>query len=147
MLIEEAIHAGLLICAQLFPAQQTDSCFGECRKDIVVQNMGLFALEVVGVGPNRFQDFARGQTTRCPNRNARCNAALEARHAHHEELVEVAREDRQELRPIQDCDFGVGSQLQNAPIESQPRQLPIEEPILGERVDLNGRGAHASMVA
>ena len=43
------------------------------------------------------------------------DAALEAGDADHEELVEVAREDREEVRPLEHRDAFVLGQFQHAP--------------------------------
>ena len=44
------------------------------------------------------------------------------------ELIEVAREDRRELDPLEERDAGVLDQRQDALVEVEPRQLPIDEP-------------------
>ena len=53
--------------------------------------------------------------------------AHEARHAHHEELVEVVGRDRQEPEALEQRMAPVRGLLQHAPVEFEPRQLAIDE--------------------
>ena len=66
-------------------------------------------------------------------------------HPDHVELVEVAGEDREEPRPLQQRDVGVLGQLEHALVERQPRDLAVGEAVLGQVVGLLvpelGRGA------
>ena len=55
--------------------------------------------------------------------------ALEAGHPDHEELVEVAGEDRQEADPLQQRQRRVLGQLEHPLVEAQPGQLAVEEPV------------------
>ena len=55
--------------------------------------------------------------------------ALQAGDAHHEELVEIVGRDRQEAQALEDGMVGVARLLENPPIEVQPRQLAIDEPV------------------
>ena len=54
---------------------------------------------------------------------------LQAGDADHEELVEVAREDRQEAHPLEQRHARVLGELEDALVERQPRQLPVEEAV------------------
>jgi hypothetical protein len=55
----------------------------------------------------------------------------------HEELVEVAGEDRQVAHPLEQRQRLVLGQLEHPLVEPQPRQLPVEEAVLvlGHRRD------------
>jgi hypothetical protein len=57
------------------------------------------------------------------------DAALEARDAHHEELVEVAREDREEVGALEQRQRVVLGELEHALVEREPRQLAVEESV------------------
>ena len=48
-------------------------------------------------------------------------------HAHHAELVEVGREDRDEAQPLEQRDALVAGQLEHARVPLEPRQLAVEE--------------------
>ncbi len=70
--------------------------------------------------------------------------ALEAGDADHVELVEVAREDRQELDALQERERLVLGQFEHPGVEVQPGQLAVEEAIgrqpRGPGRDLGGHG-------
>jgi hypothetical protein len=55
------------------------------------------------------------------------NEVLELGDAHLEELVEVARPDREELRALEDRPARVARELEHAAIEVEPRELAVEE--------------------
>jgi hypothetical protein len=64
---------------------------------------------------------------------------VHAGHANHEELVEVGGEDRQELAALDQRQRLVLGQLQDAVVEVQPGQLPVEVELgVGQPVDLFG---------
>ena len=65
------------------------------------------------------------------------------RHAHHEELVQVRREDRQKLHPLQQRVLRVLGLFQHARIELQPAQLAVDE-VLGQKCGLHG--AHTAIL-
>jgi hypothetical protein len=52
---------------------------------------------------------------------------LEGRHTHLEELVEVGREDRAELGPLEQRDARFGDQGEDAGVELEPAQLAVDE--------------------
>ena len=83
---------------------------------------------------DRLEDLPRGQPGRGRDRDARGDAALEAGHPDHEELVEVGREDRQEPHPLQQRDVRVLGQLEHPLVERQPGELAVEEPVVGQRL-------------
>ena len=59
-------------------------------------------------------------------------AALQPGDPHHVELVEVGREDRQELGPLQQRLAGVLGQRQHAGVEVEPGQLAVEVAVVGQ---------------
>ncbi len=67
---------------------------------------------------------------------ARHDATLQTRDAHHEEFVEVAGEDGEEVRPLQDRHGGVFGELEHALVERQPAQLAVEVAVVGQLVVL-----------
>jgi hypothetical protein len=52
--------------------------------------------------------------------------SLETRHPDHEELVEIGAEDRQELDPLEQRRALVHGFMEDARVEVQPGELPIE---------------------
>ncbi len=65
--------------------------------------------------------------------------ALEAGDAHHEELVDVGRRDRQEAHPLQKRVAVVHRLLEHALVEGEPRQLAVDEPPRRVRVGARRR--------
>ena len=53
------------------------------------------------------------------------------RHAHHEKLIEVRAEDGEELQPFHEGVGGVLGLLEDAEIEVEPAQLPVDEAVGG----------------
>ena len=85
--------------------------------------------QLPGAGPDALQHLQRHQAGGCSDGQAGRDPALEAGHADHEELVEVAGEDREVTHPLEQRQAGVLGQLQDALVEPQPRELAIEEPV------------------
>ena len=78
------------------------------------------------------QLLARGEPVRAAHLQAGLVAALQPGDADHVELVQVAREDRQELGPLQQRLAGVLGQREHAGVEVQPRQLAVEVAVVGQ---------------
>ena len=57
---------------------------------------------------------------------ARLERVLHRRHAHHEELVQVAREDREELAALEQGHARVAGERQDAGVEVEPRELAVD---------------------
>ena len=62
---------------------------------------------------------------------------LQARHAHHEEFVEIVGRDREKAHPLQQRMGLVGGLLEHPAIEMQPRQLAVDE-ALRARAQIRG---------
>ncbi len=60
---------------------------------------------------------------------ARASARVleQAGDAHHVELVEVGREDREEAEPLEQRHLLVARELEHAPVELDPRQLAVQQ--------------------
>ena len=67
------------------------------------------------------------------------DAALEPRDAHHEELVEVRREDREEVGALQQREGVVFGEFEHALVEGEPAQLAVEVAVLGQRAVIHAR--------
>jgi hypothetical protein len=63
---------------------------------------------------------------------------VQAGDPHHEELVQVARDDRAELQPLEQRDGRVLDQVEHAGVELQPGQLAVEVQAGGGEVGLGG---------
>ncbi len=80
---------------------------------------------VPGSAPAARPPSGRPATGRCSPRTSR-RLLLQAGDADLEELVEVRREDRQELRALEERISGVARLVQDSSIELEPRQLAID---------------------
>ena len=87
-----------------------------------------------GAPPDLLEHLARHQAGGGADGDAGGDAPLEAGHPDHEELVEVAGEDRQELGPLEQRQLGVLGQLEHPLVEGEPGQLAVEEPVVGQRL-------------
>ena len=106
-------------------------------------------MQLAGARPDAVEHLARHEPAGGPDGDAGGDAALEAGDPHHEELVEVAGEDGEELGPLEQRQVGVLGQLEHPLVEGEPGQLAVEEPVLGqrERSRLLGREAAPSSAA
>ena len=110
----------------LVPLEDPHARFGQARP------------EVFGEGPDRerrvpFDDLAdhpellvRGQPVGAAFRDRGLDLLVQPRDPDHEELVEVRVEDREELDPLEQRPARVERFLEHAPVEGQPRDLPVE---------------------
>ena len=83
--------------------------------------------------PVRCEDFAGLPAAGGLDGEAGRHPAGEAGDADHEELVQVAREDRQEADPFEERQGGVLGEFQDALIEPQPALLAVEEAVVRQR--------------
>ena len=124
-----ARQALLLGGGELVPAQQHDAFFGEVRQDVVDHVVRVLVLQAVRLIADRAQLLARAQAAGSGDGDAGVDAALEAGHADHEELIEVRCEDRGEIRALEDGLVLVLGEFQHALVEFHPAQLAVEETI------------------
>ena len=65
-------------------------------------------------------------------RHAGGDPAAQRSDPHHEELVQVAGEDRGEPDPLEQRDVGVAGELEDPAVEVQPAGRPVQEPVRGQ---------------
>jgi hypothetical protein len=97
--------------------------------------------QVTGHLPDLLEHLARHHPRGGAYGDPSGDAALEAGHPDHEELVEVAGEDGQEPRAFEQRELLVLGQLEHPLVEPQPGQLAVQEPVrelLGRELDLLG---------
>ena len=90
--------------------------------------------QLVAARPDAIEHLARHQAAGGRDRDAGRDPPLEAGDAHHEELVEVAREDRQEPGALEQRQLAVLGELEDALVEGEPGQLAVQEPVVGQRL-------------
>ena len=98
--------------------------------DLVAEQRRLPLAELTGRRPDLLEHLARHQPGRRPHGQPGRDPPLEPGHADHEELVEVAGEDRQEPRALEQRQALVLGQLEHPLVEVEPRQLAVEEPVV-----------------
>ena len=69
--------------------------------------------------------LGRRQTVRAAVAEAGVDLIVQAGDADHEELVEVAGEDRRELQALEQRQVGLLGELEHAPVELDPGQLAV----------------------
>ena len=123
---------GALARGQVVPADEGDARLGERRHDVgregacLLDHEAVTGLEAAGEHVLGVEPAGRGHG------HAGGDAALEAGDAHHEELVEVAGEDRQEAHALEQGQRGVVGELEHPGVERDPRQLAVEEAVRGQ---------------
>ena len=113
------------------PRDDHDALLGHRGADEFAEHLGVPGGDLLGALTDAAQLLARRQAVGRADRQAHLVAALEARHPHHVELVEVRGEDRQELGALEQRQRRVGGQRQHPRVEVEPAQFPVEVAILG----------------
>ena len=100
---------------------------GERRPDLLEPGPVLLRHQRVGPAGDGSQHLGRQQAVGRRVGHATGDLLLQARHADHEELVEVGGDDAEELEPLQHRQGGVLGLLEDAGVELEPGELAIEE--------------------
>src|SRR5205085_9779900 len=117
----------LLLLTGLFGVQQDDTFAGEERLELVTEAPVLFVHQLVDARGDRSHSLHRRQPVGPGGLVAGTDAALEPRHTHHEELVEVRAEDAQKFQALEQGHAWILCLLEHAAVELEPRQLSIDE--------------------
>ena len=137
--LEQLLAELLLVPVEVAPAHQLDAGVGQRRDEDLGEQPRVPLAEVARLGPDRLEDLARHHPGGGLHGEPGGDPALETGHPDHEELVEVAGEDRREPDPLEQRQLRVLGELEHPLVEPQPGQLPVEEPVLelldrGERL-------------
>lgn len=124
---EQGEQAGLLLLLQFTPADQVDALLREGGGDVLVVAGGVPGHELAGAGPDHLQHLAGLEAGGGAGGHAGGDTALQTGHPDHEELVQVAGEDREEVGPLQQGCARVLGEFEHALVERQPAALPVEE--------------------
>ena len=125
-------HAGALVVLELVPRDDLDAGIRQRRAHLRCPRVRVTQLKRVRIGRDVGEHLLRRAADVRGNGEPRDDAALQARDAHHEELVEVAREDRQEVGALKHRQRGILGELEHALVESQPAQFAVEVPVVGQ---------------
>ena len=134
---EDAVAVGradpfLLLGAQRVPGEEVDALRSKGRDDSVMVGRGVAPHEFLARREAPGEDVARAHAARGGDGHAGGDTTLEAGDAHHEELIEVAREDREEACALQQRDGVILRELEDTGVERDPGELTIEEPVDGQ---------------
>ncbi len=120
------VQALFVVVGERFPRDDLDALVGHRGTHELLPGGAVSQLQLVSLGRNVGQRFARWAPDIRRHGEPRHDTALEAGDSHHEELIEVAREDRQEVRAFERRQRIVFGQFEHALIERQPAQLTVE---------------------
>ena len=104
-------------------------CSASAGRTSPLEHAGVLRMQLVRDPRDLLQHLARFEPGGGAHGEAGRDPALETGDADHEELVEVAGEDREEPGPLEQRHVFVHGQLQDALVELQPGDLPLEEPV------------------
>ena len=127
--LEELLADLLLLAVELGPPDDLDAVLAQLGQQLA-QSPRVPLHQLAALGPQRLQLLARHQSAGRPHGDPGGDASLEAGDADHEELVEVAGEDRQEACPLQQRQGGVLGELEDPLVEADPGDLPVDEAVL-----------------
>ena len=136
LLVEVRRQPRAFVVVELRPRHHDDALVGERGAHRLHEHLGVPAGDLLGALADAAQLLARRQPVGRANRQSHLVAALEAGDAHHVELVEIRREDRQELGPLQQRQRRVGGQREHAGVEVQPAQFAVEVAVVGQGLGL-----------
>ncbi len=143
---EIAAHPFGLAGIPVGAAQEADAFGGQGGQDGLVEEPVLVGDEGVGFPADGAEHLPRGQPVRTGQAPIG-DLLLEACHPDLEELVQIAADDAQEAQPLQKRRGGVFRLGQDATVEGELGQLPVEED-LGTRGVVHGcRGKKPSILA
>ncbi len=133
LLREDLAHLNLVRLVELIPGGDRDARRLERGQHQFAVRLGVAHLEFVRHLGDVGEHVLRGAPDVRRDGEAGGDAALEAGDPDHEELVEVAGEDRKEVGALQDRQQRILRQLEHALVEREPAQLSVEVAVVGQR--------------
>src|SRR5260370_22442931 len=127
LLSEDGVELRQLLLAHLVAANDGDARGAEGRDDARVVEPVLPLDESFDPAADGLQLLQRRHAVRRRHRDGRQHLLLEAGDADLEEVVQVLAEDGEEPHPLEQGRIGVLGHGQDALVEVQPGQLPIQE--------------------
>ena len=125
-LAEQPLQIRLLARGQLLPPQHLDAVLAQHGLDRAGIVLGVAEAELAGQAQGAGQDLLGRPPGHALHRQAGRHPAHPARDPDHEELIQVAREDRQEPDPLQQRERLVLGELEHPLVEPQPAFLAVE---------------------
>ena len=126
---EQRAHQGDLGRLQVLPRDDADAGLGQLRQERLGAQGRLPGDELLGIGRDAVESLLGREARLVAGRDAGSHPPLQRGDAHHEELVEVAGEDRAEAHAFQQWHGGVFGELEHSCVEVEPAGLPAQEPV------------------
>ena len=124
--VELDVHLTALVGRELGEGDDVDARPGERGADLLAPDAALLGRQLAHPRGDPVEDLLAGELVGRRRPPARLERVLHRRHPHHEELVEVAGEDREELAALEERHAGIARQGQHARVEVEPRQLAVD---------------------
>ncbi len=140
LLRERLIDLDAVGLVEVRPVLDVDARIVELGLHEAVEAEGVPVLELESRPIDVGEDIRRRPPDVGRHGEARDDAPLEARDPHHEELVEVRGEDREEVDALEERHGGVLRELENALVEAQPAHLAVEVALDGQSAVIDARG-------
>ena len=123
---EEVVEGLTVVLVEVVPAHDGDALLLEGRTHVVLEDAGVLLHQLVREPGDALDELARLEPGGGAHGQPGGDAALEARDADHEVLVEVVGEDREEAGALEERHGGVHGELEHPLVELQPGQLALE---------------------
>ena len=133
------------VVLEVLPVDEPDALVLQAWGDVLEEHVRVPLHEVLRPAGDEHQLLLDGQAVGGADGQPHLVPPLEPGDAHHEELVEVPGEDRQELHPLEQGQRLVLGEFEHPCVEVQPGQLPVEEAVDGKGPE-RARGGHDVMV-
>ncbi len=124
--VEALVDGAALVGAEVGVVRDPDARRGEPGAHLLVPDAGLLGRLLGDALVDAVEHLLAREPVRSRGQAAGLERVLHRRHAHHEELVQVAREDREELAALQQRHARVARQRQDARVEVEPRELAVD---------------------
>ncbi len=133
---EVLVDEGLGRRRELMRSQESEAGALQVGKHVREQRAVLARHHLVGPDADGLELLPRREGVGARFLHVPGDLRLEPRHPDHEEFIEVAAGDGEELQPLQGGHGRVARLLEDSVVEGEPRQLPVDEPArIGERLD------------
>ena len=124
--VEALVQGPALGRRQVVDAGDLDPRLRERRAQLLAPDAALLGREVRHPPRDAPQHVLPRQLVGGRGDAARLEGVLHGRHADHEELVQVAGEDGEELAPLEQRDLGVAREGQHPGVEVEPGELTVD---------------------
>ena len=124
-----------LLLVQVVDSDDLDAVLGELWADLFLPELRLRRRQVEDPAPNRVQRLPGAEAVGRADREAGSLLIHQAGNAHHEELVEVRREEATHLHALEQRQRLVRGQFEQPRVVLDGRQLAVQQPLLGSRLD------------